>query len=286
LIVNAVSTQRDQGTATTRESELATAAGYLELTGVSKSYSNRERASVIAIKDVDLAVREKEFLAVVGASGCGKSTLLQIAAGLIPPTTGRITLHGRAVDGPPAEMVYLFQQYSKSLLPWRTIIANVAFALERRPGLSRHEIRERSLHYLKLVDLETFSSNYPWQLSGGMQQRVAIARALAAEPRILLMDEPFSSVDALTRLDLQDLLLDLWSRQAFTVLLVTHDVDEAIYLADRVAVMTPRPSSIAEVIDVNLPRPRHPIRTRELERFLDLRHHLLEQLLRSKSEVA
>ena len=157
---------------------------------MSKSYSNRERGSVIAIKDVDLAVREKEFLAVVGASGCGKSTLLQIAAGLIPPTTGRITLRGRTVDGPPAEMVYLFQQYSKSLLPWRTIIANVAFALERRPGLSRDEIRERSLHYLKLVDLETFYSNYPWQLSGGMQQRVAIARALAAEPRILLMDGP------------------------------------------------------------------------------------------------
>jgi NitT/TauT family transport system ATP-binding protein len=259
---------------------------YLHLDSVSKSYGALGAHPVHAIARADLVVWEKEFVAVVGPSGCGKSTLLQIAAGLIPATEGRVMLNGRPVVRPPPEMVYLFQQYSKSLLPWRTVVANVAFALERRPDLSKHAVNELAMHHLDLVDLAPFALNYPSQLSGGMQQRVAIARALAAEPRVLLLDEPFSSVDALTRLELHDLLLDLCAKHGLTVLLVTHDVDEAVYLADRVAMLTPRPSSIAEVMTVDLPRPRHAIKTRELERFLYVRHHLLAQLLSSRHESA
>jgi NitT/TauT family transport system ATP-binding protein len=252
---------------------------YLQLLSVSKTYGTGGADPLEAIARVDLDVYETQFVAVVGPSGCGKSTLLQIAAGLVPPTAGHVMLSGRPVLRPPPEMVYLFQQYSKSLLPWRSVAGNVAFALERRSDLSKRQIIERVMSHLERVDLVRFADSYPSQLSGGMQQRVAIARALAAEPRILLLDEPFSSVDALTRLELHDLLLELATKQRLTVLLVTHDVDEAVYLADRVAMLTARPSSISEVVSVDLPRPRDTIKTRELERFLHVRHHLLAQLL-------
>lgn len=251
----------------------------LALDGVSKRYGD-----VHAIGSVTLTVQPREFMAVVGPSGCGKSTLLQIAAGLIPASTGTVTLDGAAVSAPPPSVVYLFQQYSRSLLPWRTVLANVAFAIEHR-GLSRMEVRDRAMHHIARVGLEKFAQKYPWQLSGGMQQRVAIARALTAEPRVLMMDEPFSSVDALTRLDLQALIQEIWLAQKMTVLLVTHDVDEAVYLADRIAVLTHRPSQVAEVIEVGLDRPRDAIATREQKRFLELRHHLLSMLLR-RSDAA
>jgi NitT/TauT family transport system ATP-binding protein len=191
---------------------------------------------------------------------------------------------GRAVTAPPPDMVYLFQQYTKSLFPWRRVKDNVAFPLEHRPGIGRREIAARCRRYLAMVGLEGFEDHYPWQLSGGMQQRVAIARALAAEPRVLLMDEPFSAVDALTRLELQTLVLDIWQRQKLTVLLVTHDVDEAVFMADRVAVLTRRPSTIATVVDTGLPRPRHAIQSRELPRFLSLRHMLIDMLLKPGEE--
>ena len=246
----------------------------LVLDAVGKRYGD-----VQAIGSVSLGVKAREFMAVVGPSGCGKSTLLQIAAGLIPASSGSVVLDGTPVTAPPASVVYLFQQYSRSLLPWRSVLRNVAFAIEHR-GFPRAEVRDRAMHHIARVGLEKFAQKYPWQLSGGMQQRVAIARALTAEPRVLMMDEPFSSVDALTRLDLQALILEIWTAQPMTVLLVTHDVDEAVYLADRIAVLPHRPSQVAEVVEVGLSRPRDAITTREVPRFLELRHHLLENLLR------
>jgi NitT/TauT family transport system ATP-binding protein len=254
-------------------------ASYLQLQGIRKAFGTGENET-LAIGGVDLQVRKGEFLAIIGPSGCGKSTLLQIAAGLAAPSEGTVTFEGREVTQPPAGIVYLFQQYGKSLFPWRTVADNVAFAIEHRPGMSREQGRKEARRYLDMVGLGDFARKYPWQLSGGMQQRVTIARALAAQPRVLLMDEPFSSVDALTRLELHALILDLWQEQRFTAVLVTHDVDEAVFLADRVAVLSRRPSRIAEVVDTELPRPRENLATRELPRFIELRHHLLEQLLR------
>jgi NitT/TauT family transport system ATP-binding protein len=250
----------------------------LKLEGVGKTYPSRG-GETVALDSIDLAVRRGEFLTVIGPSGCGKSTLLQIAAGLLLPSSGAVVLNGKAVTGPPPEIIYLFQQYTKSLFPWRTVRDNVAFALERKP-LNARQRAEQARSYLAMVDLQDFAEHYPWQLSGGMQQRVAIARALAAEPRMLLMDEPFSAVDALTRMELQALVLDIWQRQGdLTVMFVTHDVEEAIYLADRLAVMTRRPSAISRVVDIALPRPRHPVETRENPIFLHHRHDLLKTLL-------
>jgi NitT/TauT family transport system ATP-binding protein len=234
---------------------------------------------VEAIRGANLEVKPGEFLAIVGPSGCGKSTLLQIIAGLMLPSAGKVFLGDREVTGEPAHMVYLFQQYSKSLLPWMRVEDNVMFAFRHRTSLSAEAAKQRCGEYLSMVGLQDFARHYPWQLSGGMQQRVAIARALAAEPTVLLMDEPFSSVDALTRMDLQSLILELWMARRFTALLVTHDVDEAVFLADRVAVLTHRPSTISEVIETGLPRPRHALETRESPEFLALRHRLLKHLM-------
>jgi NitT/TauT family transport system ATP-binding protein len=250
----------------------------LRLDSVHKSYGGAGSA-IVALRGVDLDIRRGEFMTVIGPSGCGKSTLLQIAAGLISPSAGRVVLDGKPISGPPPEIVYLFQQYTKSLFPWRNVRDNVAFALERK-ALSRAERRERAAAYLQMVGLADFANHYPWQLSGGMQQRVAIARALAATPRVLLMDEPFSAVDALTRLDLQALVLDIWEKSGeLTILLVTHDVEEAVYLSDRIAVLTRRPSSISRIVEPGLKRPRQPVDTREDPVFLRHRHDLLNTLL-------
>jgi NitT/TauT family transport system ATP-binding protein len=250
----------------------------LRLEGVSKSYGMAGFATV-ALQGIDLAIRRGEFMTVIGPSGCGKSTLLQIAAGLVRPSAGAVVLDGKPVTGPPPEMVYLFQQYTKSLFPWRNVRDNVSFALERK-RMNRAERTERAAAYLAMVGLAEFANHYPWQLSGGLQQRVAIARALAATPRVLLMDEPFSAVDALTRLDLQALVLDIWQKsEDLTVLFVTHDVEEAVYLSDRIAVLTRRPSSISQIVEPGLPRPRHPVDTREDSVFLRYRHVLQNTLL-------
>jgi NitT/TauT family transport system ATP-binding protein len=250
----------------------------LRLEQLEKSYGPPEKRLPV-IPALDLHVRGGEFLSIVGPSGCGKSTLLQVIAGLMPASGGHVFLGDRDVTGEPAHMVYLFQQYAKSLLPWMTVEQNVAFAFGGRPIPDRKRIRERCLEYLAMVGLREFAAYFPWQLSGGMQQRVAIARALAAEPKVLLLDEPFSSVDALTRLDLHALILDLWQRNGFTAVLVTHDVDEAIFLADRVVLLTQRPARVAEIVETALPRPRTPVETHESPRFLELRHHLLRHLL-------
>ena len=235
-------------------------------------------AGVVAIEDINLHVRPGEFMSVVGPSGCGKSTFLQIVAGLIPATSGQVLVGGRTVTEPPEGLVYLFQQYSKSLLPWRSVVQNVAFTVEHRGEVAARERRDYCMHYLQMVGVAEFADRYPRELSGGMQQRVAIARALAAKPGVLLLDEPFSAVDALTRIELHRLILRLWEQQRFTALLVTHDVDEAVFLSDRIAVLSKRPSVISEVLATQLARPRHKLTTPEEPRFLQLRHHLLETL--------
>jgi NitT/TauT family transport system ATP-binding protein len=257
-------------------SESATAC--LELDAVEKSFGAAGGEQTVALANISFSVKDGEFLSIVGPSGCGKSTLLQIAAGLVAPTKGRVLIDGRVVSGPPDSVVYLFQQYSRSLLPWRTALDNVAFAVEHRHA-NRTSARRHAATYLAMVGLAAFAGHYPRQLSGGMQQRVVIARALAAQPRVLLMDEPFSSVDALTRIELHTLILQLHETYRFTAVLVTHDVEEAIFLADRVAVLTARPGMLVRDIPTELPRPRDAIATRDADRFIALRHELLAMLL-------
>lgn len=247
----------------------------LSLQSLSMRYGKGADA-IQAVGEVTLGVREGEFLTIVGPSGCGKSTVLQMIAGLMQGTSGQVTMHGRPVVAPPEGLVYLFQQYSRSLLPWMNVRDNVLFGLGGRQTADR---RQACDEYLSLVGLEGMGERYPWQLSGGMQQRVAIARALAAEPQVLLLDEPFSAVDALTRAVLHDLVLDVWHKRGLTVVLVTHDVDEAVYLSDRIVLLGPRPSKVAKVYDNPLPRPRDPVGTRACPQFAGLRGELLAHLL-------
>jgi NitT/TauT family transport system ATP-binding protein len=251
----------------------------LEIREVAKTFDTAG-GPVEAIRSVTLSVAVGEFVSIVGPSGCGKSTLLQIVAGLVPASAGEVLLAGQEVVGPPAGMVYLFQQYSRSLFPWLTVEQNVGFGFHHTGHSSSRDASERCVEYLNKVGLADFRKRYPWELSGGMQQRVAIARALAAEPRVLLLDEPFSSVDALTRLELHGLIMDLWSKTGLTILLVTHDVDEAVYLSDRIALLTRRPALLADVFANTVPRPRTAVESREDRRFLELRHELLTRLLR------
>jgi NitT/TauT family transport system ATP-binding protein len=241
----------------------------LEIDRVHKAYGTGP-AAVTAVEDVTLTAHPGEMLCIVGPSGCGKTTLLRCVSGLIPPTSGTVTVDGEVVTAPPRSMALVFQDYSRSLLPWMTVHANVVLPLKAR-RMPRAERDELAAGALAAVGLEGHGHRHPWQLSAGMQQRVAIARALAYEPRILLLDEPFASVDAQTRADLQDLLLDVWHRTNLTVLLVTHDVDEAAYLADRIVVLSASPALVKETIDVELPRPRDQIRTRQRPEFADLR---------------
>jgi NitT/TauT family transport system ATP-binding protein len=206
---------------------------------------------------------------IVGPSGCGKSTLLRAVAGLIRPTSGEVSLDGRPVRGVPSELAVVFQDYSRSLYPWLSVHGNVELPLRRRAD--RAERRERAEEALKQVGLDGQGRRYPRQLSGGMQQRVAIARALAHRPALMLLDEPFASVDAQTRADLEDLLLRVRAEHDMTVLLVTHDIDEAVYLADRVVVLSPAPATVVTVLDVDLPAARDQIGTRAAPEFVHLR---------------
>ncbi|GAB2901939.1 ABC transporter ATP-binding protein [Streptomyces mayteni] len=225
-----------------------------------------------AVADLDFTVEDREFVCVLGSSGCGKTTMLRCLSGLLPSTSGEITLRGEPVTGPPKDMAFVFQDYSRSLLPWMTVRRNIAFPL-RYKGIDRREAAALTEEALDAVGLADRGDRFPWQLSGGMQQRVAIARALAYRPRILLMDEPFASVDAQTRSGLEDLLLRVWERYETTVLFVTHDIDEAIYLADRVLVLRP-PATVGHEVTVNLPRPRDQVRTKENPEFARLRGEL------------
>jgi NitT/TauT family transport system ATP-binding protein len=247
----------------------------LDVQGVGKAFPTPDGSSLRVLDSISFGVGEGEFVCVVGPSGCGKTTLLQIIGGLLPPTDGRVLVDGKTITTPQKQMVVVFQQYTKSLLPWRTVDGNVRFALENLP-LDAAERTRRVSTNLQTVGLVGFERYHPYQLSGGMQQRVAIARALAREPQILLMDEPFSSLDAMTRQGLQDLLLGLWREFRKTVVFVTHDIDEAIYLSSTIVLLRGRPSHAVERFRNELPYPRDQLATREDSRFVSYRRHIHE----------
>jgi NitT/TauT family transport system ATP-binding protein len=238
--------------------------------GIRKGFPAR-RGETLAIRDISLALHEGEFLALVGPSGCGKTTLLRSISGLIPTDQGEIRYRDRRVDGVLPTLQVVFQDYNRSLFPWLSVQKNVAFAAR---GVDKATASERVRGALELVGLTEFAGHYPWQLSGGMQQRVAIARSIAAHAELLLMDEPFASVDAQTRISLEMMLLELWERLGLSVLFVTHDIEEAILLSDRVLVLSSRPSTVIAELEVDLPRPRDQLKTKELPRFLELREEV------------
>lgn len=231
----------------------------------------------LVLRDMTFSVAEHEFVCIVGPSGCGKTTLLRIMAGLLPPSAGETRFQGRRIDGPQPDIAVIFQDYGRALLPWRTVTSNIALALEAS-GVPKSDHRRRIAPLLHTMRLTEHAEKFPAQLSGGMQQRVQIARCLAQEPRVLLMDEPFGAVDAITRQELQDEVARLAKEEDRTVLFVTHDLEEAIYLGDRVIALSTNPGRIAEIVDVELPRPRDQLTTREDQRFLKYRHRLYKHL--------
>ncbi|MFE7742016.1 ABC transporter ATP-binding protein [Nocardia sp. NPDC057455] len=248
-----------------------TTATKLSLNGVRKQFAVRgSEERFTAVEDISLELREGEFLVLVGPSGSGKSTLLDLLGGLSKPTSGEILLDGKPITGPGLDRGIVFQQYA--LLPWRTARSNIEFGLEAK-GLRRKVRRELADHYLELVGLSGFGDRYPHELSGGMKQRVAIARSLAFDPEVLLMDEPFAALDAQTRESLQDELLRIWRATGKTVLFITHGIDEAVYLGQRVAVLTSRPGRIKAIVDVEIDRDTDDD-IRSSERFRDYRHEI------------
>jgi NitT/TauT family transport system ATP-binding protein len=256
----------------------------LEVRHLGKTYGAGEKATH-AVGNVSLTVEDGEFVCVVGPSGCGKTTLLKCIAGLLRPTRGEVLLRGKRVTEPPEELALVFQEYSRSLMPWASVRNNVLLPL-RHKKLSRGDRRQLVEESLDAVGLTRFIDHFPWQLSGGMQQRVAIARALAYQPSILLMDEPFASVDAQTRADLEDLTLRVREQYGITILFVTHDIDESVYLPDRVVVLTHAPTEVKEIVPVDLPRPRDQIATKELPEFMQLRGHVYRQIKREQTPAA
>ncbi|MDP9260537.1 MAG: ABC transporter ATP-binding protein [Actinomycetota bacterium] len=252
----------------------------LEIDNVGKVYGTGAKTTH-ALANVSFAVEDGEFVCVVGPSGCGKTTLLKCVAGLLRPTRGEIALRGKRVTGSPEELAVVFQEYGRSLMPWMSVRNNVVLPL-RHKQLSKSERNGLVDDALAAVGLTGFVDHYPWQLSGGMQQRVAIARALAYQPSILLMDEPFASVDAQTRADLEDLVLRVRDEYNITILFVTHDIDESVYLADRVVVLTHSPTEVKEIVPVGLARPRDQITTKELPEFVHLRGHVYRLIKREQ----
>ena len=250
----------------------------VEIQGVSKNFQKTVKdhtTEVTALAGVNLSVRANEFISIIGPSGCGKTTLLKMIDGLLPYDSGEILIDGKQVTAPGPDRAVVFQSFA--LLPWRTVLANVEFSLELRqtPKEKRAAIARE---YLKRVGLSDFEYHYPHELSGGMQQRAGLARALAVNPAILLMDEPFGAVDAQTRQLLQEELLELWQREKKTVIFVTHSMDEAVYLSDRVVVMTPRPGRVAEILEVPLPRPRIAEEVRRDAKFVELTNYIWDSL--------
>lgn len=240
----------------------------IKISGVDRVYTDTDGVSVEALRGIDLDIREGEFISLIGPSGCGKTTLLRLIAGLDKPQAGELTIDGSKIKGVGPERGYVFQQ--GSLFPWLDIEKNISYGLRARGVLKTK--KEKVGEYISMVGLDGFEKSYPHQISGGMAQRVAIARALINEPKALLLDEPMGALDSFTRSDLQDKLLELWKKEGTTMILVTHDIDEAIYLSDRIVIMTPRPGKISKIIDVNLPRPRH----RGGVEFLEMRRQILE----------
>lgn len=253
--------------------EPTTEATILRVHQLSKTYGRGPDANE-AIRDVSVEIRDGEVVCLVGPSGAGKTTLLRCLAGLLAPTAGSVEFEGRNYSEPPPHLAVVFQDYSRSLMPWLSVEKNVTLPL-RGKGIPRAEQHVRAREMLAAVGLNGVEQAYPTQLSGGMQQRVAIARALAYQPRLLLMDEPFASLDAQTRADLEDLTLAIRRRFDVTLVFVTHDIDEAVYLGDRVVVLSSPPSVVSEIVDVPLPRPRDQIDTKSLPEFGELRGHVL-----------
>jgi len=254
----------------------------LEVKNLSKSYRQAGGQMTAAIGNISCKVEPGEFISFVGPSGCGKTTLLMTIAGLLAPSSGSVIVKGKQVDGPPPNLVLLFQEYNKSLFAWRSVLGNVRFGLEARGDRSAGAAQKADA-LIEMVGLKGFEKHYPWELSGGMQQRVAIARALAYEPEVLLMDEPFGSLDALTRLELEDSLLKLWAQLKTTILFITHDIEEAIYLSDRIWVLSRRPSAIMQELDIPFRRPRDQVATRADAQFMELRNRIYRQISNQSS---
>ena len=252
----------------------------LKIDNVRKVFSTRN-GEMVALNGVNLDIYENEFVTLLGPSGCGKSTLLNIIAGLTDATSGTVYCNGKAVSGTGTDRGVVFQQYA--LFPWLTVKKNVMFALEMK-GVKGKQAQDLAMQYLAKVDLEKFADHYPKELSGGMKQRVAIARAYAADPEVLLMDEPFGALDAQTRTQLQSELLETWERDQKTCFFITHDVDEAIILAQRVIIMSARPGRIKDIVDIDIPYPRTQ-ETKMTPRFLELKNHIWSQVYQEYLEV-
>ncbi|MDH7593331.1 MAG: ABC transporter ATP-binding protein [Methanomicrobiales archaeon] len=249
----------------------------LRITDLTKSFTLEDGNTIEALGPLNLEVSDGEFVCILGPSGCGKTTLLRIIGGLERPTSGTISLNSATIEGPNPSMAMIFQEYS--LFPWRSVLDNVAFGLEVR-GLPKEERHRIARKYIELVGLSGFEANKPYELSGGMRQRVAVARALAIEPKVLLMDEPFGAIDAQARNKMQRELLQIWEKTRKTVLFVTHSVDEAVYLADRIVILTRRPGRIKEIVPV----PHHHPRERTEPSFVEIRRYVLRQIT-EESEI-
>lgn len=250
----------------------------LALRNVSKSFLKTETKDVThALEGIDLVIKKGEFVSIVGTSGCGKSTILRMIAGLIFPTEGRIEFNGEPITAPSPQRGMVFQK--SNLFPWLTVEKNLSFSLRMQGKYKGNE--KKVDHFLKMVGMEDFRKDYPHQLSGGMAQRVALVRTLINEPEILLLDEPLGALDAFTRMTMQDEILNMWKEQGNTVVMVTHDVDEAIYMGTRVLVMEPRPGKIREDISIDLEYPRN----RSSQKFTDYRNHILQMLDFGRNEA-
>ena len=252
----------------------------LKIDNVYKEYQGRN-GKTIALNGVSLDIKENEFICVVGPSGCGKSTLLNIIAGLLEPTSGTVSLDGKVIEGTGVERGVVFQQYA--LFPWRTVLKNVMFPLEMKK-VPKAEAEAIARKYIKSVGLEGFEKSFPKELSGGMKQRVAIARAYAANPEVLLLDEPFGALDAQTRVQLQSELLETWEKEKKTCFFITHDVDEAVILAQRVIIMSARPGRIKKIVDIDIPYPRTQA-TKTDPRFLELKSEIWNEVYQEFLEV-
>lgn len=264
-------------------SESTTTDALLRVSELRKEYGAGPDAHLV-LSDVSFEVTPGEFVCVVGPSGSGKTTLLRCLAGLLGRSGGDVEFEGETVEAPPERMAVVFQDYSRSLLPWMTVGGNVDLPMRNKyPKAERAERREQAL---ASVGLEGKSSLYPWQMSGGMQQRAAIARGLAYQPDVLLMDEPFAAVDAQTRIELEDLVLRIRDQYSTTVVFVTHDIDEAVYLADRVIVLSGAPTTVRENLPVDLPHPRDQVDTKSLRRYAELRTHVFTLIQSAKSDTA
>jgi NitT/TauT family transport system ATP-binding protein len=263
---------------TTRMSNGDTA--LLSVSGLKKTY-NTDGGEIEAVRNLTFDLNRGELVCLVGPSGSGKTTLLKCISGLLAPTSGQVVLDGKVVSGPPKTMAVVFQEYGRSLFPWMRVRENVELPLKNQ-GVPKAERNKLVDDALEAVGLAHVPKSYPWQLSGGMQQRVAIARAVAFRPEVLLMDEPFAAVDAQTRADLEDLIRSVWKKFGVTILFVTHDIDESVYLGQRVIILSSSPTVVQEDLRIDLPDDRDQLETRSLPRFTELRHHVYEQIQLAK----